>query len=293
MKRLGTFIVALLLTSALAPVLAVAQTPVTSIGPITAGNCVAFNSNNIIRDAGFLCTGQGILPNASTPGTILYYNGTAWVIFAGNSSGTNCLGENAVGAPQWTTCSGGSGANPGGTNGQIQYNASSTFGGFTMSGDMAVNTSTGVATIQPAAVTNSKLATGAANTIKGTINGSSTADLTPTSLWDSFCSTTVGNIWVRLSSAWGCTSVGYSNPVWWGADPTGSADSTSAFNSALSVALAAGGQVNIPCGTYKITSSLPAQTTHRIPVFFVIVGEGSGTTVINFVRMGRAECISR
>jgi hypothetical protein len=37
-------------------------------------------------------------------------------------------------------------ATPGGTNGQIEYNNSGVFGGFTMSGDCTINTSTGVIT---------------------------------------------------------------------------------------------------------------------------------------------------
>src|SRR5687767_2364478 len=46
---------------------------------------------------------------------------------------------------------------PGGSPGQIQYNNAGAFGGFTASGDAQVNTGTGVVTIQPGAVTNSKL----------------------------------------------------------------------------------------------------------------------------------------
>jgi hypothetical protein len=43
--------------------------------------------------------------------------------------------------------SGGGGGTPGGTTGQIQYNNASAFGGFTMSGDATVNTSTGAMTL--------------------------------------------------------------------------------------------------------------------------------------------------
>jgi hypothetical protein len=50
------------------------------------------------------------LLNGSTAGTVIYYNGTAWTTFTGNTSGTQCLGENASGVPAWTTCSGGSGS---------------------------------------------------------------------------------------------------------------------------------------------------------------------------------------
>lgn len=51
----------------------------------------------------------------------------------------------------WATPAGGSGS-PGGSNTQIQYNNSGAFAGFTMSGDVTVNTSTGIASITPGAV---------------------------------------------------------------------------------------------------------------------------------------------
>jgi hypothetical protein len=65
----------------------------------------------------------------------------------------------------------------GGTNGQIQYNNSGVLGGFTTGGDATINTTTGALTITPLGVTNAKLALGAANTVKGTVNGTSTSDL--------------------------------------------------------------------------------------------------------------------
>ena len=52
------------------------------------------------------------------------------------------------------------------------------------------------------------------------------------------------------------------------------------------MALAAGGQVNIPCGTYKITSSLTGTITansNHIGHALAIIGGGSGCTIINFV----------
>lgn len=52
----------------------------------------------------------------------------------------------------------------GGTNGQIQYNNGSTLGGFTASGDAQIDTSTGVVTIQPDAITTGKIAPGAVET---------------------------------------------------------------------------------------------------------------------------------
>jgi hypothetical protein len=65
----------------------------------------------------------------------------------------------------------------GGSSGQIQYNNAGVAGGFTASGDVAIVPSTGVVTIQPNAVTNGKIAAGAANTMKGSLNGSATSDI--------------------------------------------------------------------------------------------------------------------
>ncbi len=76
---------------------------------------------------------------------------------------------------------------PGGSSGQTQYNNSGNFGGYTPSGDVAVVPSTGVETIQPGAVTGSKIASatvansnlisGGANTTKGSLTGSAEVDL--------------------------------------------------------------------------------------------------------------------
>ena len=54
MKRL--YLALILLVLATWP--AHAQTPVTVIGPITASDCVKFNSTTIITDAGFTCNGS-------------------------------------------------------------------------------------------------------------------------------------------------------------------------------------------------------------------------------------------
>lgn len=47
----------------------------------------------------------------------------------------------------WSTLPSGGSGSPGGTAGQIQFNNSGSFGGFTMGGDVTVDTSTGTATI--------------------------------------------------------------------------------------------------------------------------------------------------
>lgn len=68
--------------------------------------------------------------SASTPGTIVYFNGTAWKCFAGNTSGTQVLQESALGIPSWATVSGlgtitgvagtsGGGLTGGGTSGAV------------------------------------------------------------------------------------------------------------------------------------------------------------------------------
>ena len=63
------------------------------------------------------------------------------------------------------------GGAPGGTSGQIQYN-NTTFGGFTMSGDATLVTSTGVITIASGAITLAKQANFAASSLMGNPTGS-------------------------------------------------------------------------------------------------------------------------
>jgi hypothetical protein len=67
------------------------------------------------------------------------------------------------------------------------------------------------------------------------------------------------------------------NPVWWGADPTGVADSTAAFNSAL----AASNFVRFPPGKFKLSSRI----TYTIPSSngsVTIEGAGAEVTQLNW-----------
>jgi hypothetical protein len=57
----------------------------------------------------------------------------------------------------WAVPPGGAATTPGGSSGQIEYNNAGAFGGFTMSGDVTVNTGTGVATIGANSVTYAKM----------------------------------------------------------------------------------------------------------------------------------------
>ena len=94
----------------------------------------------------------------------------------GNSG--KVLGTDGTNA-SWVSSSGGGGT-PGGTSGQVQYNNSGSFGGFTVGGDATLNTSTGALTIANNAVSNAKSATMADQTFKGNVSGSSAnpSDLT-------------------------------------------------------------------------------------------------------------------
>lgn len=80
----------------------------------------------------------------STRGSVLYRGASGWTILAPGTAGY-VLATGGTGAdPYWAAGGGGS---PGGSNGQIQYNAAGSFGGFTMSGDATVNTGTGALTL--------------------------------------------------------------------------------------------------------------------------------------------------
>jgi len=79
-------------------------------------------------------------------------------VFANNTVCGNITGTSNL--PRPTNPSSFLGA-AGGTNGQQQYNNGGALGGFTQSGDVTVNTSTGASTIQPNAVTTGKINDGA------------------------------------------------------------------------------------------------------------------------------------
>jgi len=76
-------------------------------------------------------------------------------------------------------------------------------------------------------------------------------------IFDAICSSTVGQAWVRLSSGWGCASLGFVNPVWWGATGDGSTNDAPAFQSALN-AISGGGVMFVPPATsqYSIATTL-------------------------------------
>jgi hypothetical protein len=95
----------------------------------------AFNTLTSIIDGAFAGTAQG---------NILYRDSTAWKVLAPGTNGQFLKTQGASANPVWAT--GGSGS-PGGTSGQIQYNSSGSFGGFTASGDATVNTATGAVAV--------------------------------------------------------------------------------------------------------------------------------------------------
>jgi len=94
---------------------------------------------------------------------------------------------------------------------------------------------------------------------------------TLTSIFDGVYCATVGQILVRTIGAWTCASTQAANPVWFGADPSGAADSTTAVNNAL----AATSNVQLPPGNFKI-SSLSLQTNG-----INFRGSGPGATVLS------------
>jgi hypothetical protein len=68
------------------------------------------DSSNRVADTAFvtaaIATAVGPLepfPSASGTGSLIYWNGSAWAAFAGNSSGTSFLTESSAGVPSWSS----------------------------------------------------------------------------------------------------------------------------------------------------------------------------------------------
>ena len=93
-----------------------------------------------------------------------------------------------------------------------------------------------------------------------------------------YCNT-IGYWIVRFTSAWTCAQGIPANPVWWGADPTGTNDSTSAFNSAAAAFGTTGGSIAFPAGKFKFLSQ-PTITFPATSYSITITGAGQDATIL-------------
>ena len=142
-------------------------------------------------------TGSSAVPEAITLGAGLSFSGT-------------------------TLVSSGGGGTPGGSSGQIQYDNAGSFGGFTMSGDATLVTSTGVITIGAGAISTGKIAASAVTYSKIQNEGASTILGNPTGSAAAPSEITLGSglsfsgttLVCTLTGGSGLTSVGLTVPSW-------------------------------------------------------------------------------
>lgn len=120
---------------------------------------------------------------------------------------------------------------------------------------------------------------GASGTIlKGNGASSDPSFVTASSWFDTAFCNTIGYLIVRLTGAWTCAQGIPANPVWWGADPTGSSDSSSAFTSAR----AATSYVQFPPGKFKLDSKATYTFSNPNGTFasLKICGSGQDNTIL-------------
>jgi len=169
---------------------------------------------------------------------------TTLTFTTGLSSGQTVLYRYTTSVPVGTAIAGG-------VNGQLLYNNSGIVNGTTIGGDATLVATTGVLTVTK---TN-----GVAFAASATTNTTVTGNITYTQGGTGATSRTVTS---KLQES---VSV-----LDFGADPTGSADSTTAFNNAITAA----SRVLVPAGTYLITGTITVAGT------LDLIGQGVGVTTV-------------
>jgi hypothetical protein len=263
---------------------------------------------------GSAVTGQLPLANGGTnanltasAGGIFYSTGSAGAILSGTPTAQQMLQSRSSAAPAWSTATWPATT----TANQLLYSSSANAvaGLATANSSVLVTSGSGVpslATAIPAGVTattvsnvydsSSQLATDAfvqsalllsiatalpsapsTSAYVGT-NGAGVAQAaTATSWFDSAYCNSIGYLIVRWTGAWTCSNSVAANPVWWGADPTGSADSAAAINSAL----AANSYVQFPAGIFKVNSGI-SYTISSGTKSVTIIGAGQDNTILHW-----------
>ena len=202
---------------------------------------------------GSAVTGQLPLANGGTnanltasAGGIFYSTGSAGAILSGTATAQQMLLSGANAAPAWSTATWPATT----TANQLLYSSSA-------------NAVAGLAT--------------ANSSVLVTSSGGVPSFATATTWFDAAYCNTVGYLIVRFTGAWTCSAAIAANPVWWGADPTGTTDSTSAFNSAL----AASSTVRFPSGKFKFNSRILYMIPSGIKSL-TLKGEGQDQTILQW-----------
>lgn len=277
---------------------ALAQNTLLQGGPTTPGHAPMYvsggNSQAVVQDSG-PAGGGGI--GLGLAEQLLTVRGTGTAPYA--NAGTGPLGENACNMDAPAT-------NPGGGHrlcfspnalggGLISYNA---FGGaaplplqFNINGILTPANGSGIAVgaTTVSGGTNSCVfnnnagllacSTALPNGTTATAQAASDSStkVATTSFVQSAITSAISTVCSSIPST--CTLIfGYSNVIWYGADPTDTTDSTAAFNATL-----VGGKSYWPCGTYKISGSGAQALLMNTPTSIQAAGQNCTTLDINLV----------